>query len=147
MTAPTVTVTKPPYNLATLHTPLSPIVRTRLLNWYRINTGIILNNKGNDNDLLTACRALASGKGTPLTRGGILGIASGIQNDTGQAYSDIKTPLDFLKQLAELVLNPVRMGELLVGVILVGVGVNAILKNPAGKVKTQATRVAAVIPK
>lgn len=51
---------------------------------------------------------------------------------------------EFLAKLAEFLLNPVRMGELVVGVLLVGIGVNAILKNPAGKTGKVVARVSPV---
>lgn len=48
---------------------------------------------------------------------------------------------EFLFKLGQIILNPVRMGELVVGVLLVAVGVNAVLRNPAGKVASVATPV------
>jgi hypothetical protein len=51
----------------------------------------------------------------------------------GGAISGIAQPitstLDFLNRLADFLLNPVRLGELVVGVLLIGVGTKAVLSG------------------
>lgn len=50
----------------------------------------------------------------------------------------------FLEELAAFIFNPVRMGELVIGTLLIVVGANAVLKNPAGGAAKAVTSVVPV---
>lgn len=53
---------------------------------------------------------------------------------------EVMSTAEFLSKLAAFILNPVRMGELIVGVILIGVGVNAIAKGRPAQAVAGPTR-------
>jgi hypothetical protein len=133
----------PPVNL-----PITAAQRVKIIN-YLLVTDVYSQTAlkaTSDHDLVSEYNMIASG-GKGLGTGSIRERLGEIGTGAGGAITDVTSTLDFLKKLAEFVLNPVRMGELVVGVLLIGVGVNSILHNPVGQAKAQATKIAAVIPK
>lgn len=121
MTAPTVAI---PFDPSTLQPPLSVTQRTRIIEWITIESfsdqisgapSPASMQAMNDADLIkTYQEIIALGKfsNTPIT---------GPPNPLG-GWDGIKNLLLFL-------LNPIRMGEIIVGTILIGVAVSAMFRG------------------
>lgn len=56
--------------------------------------------------------------------------------------SGVMTTAQFLEKLGEFIFNPVRMGEMIVGVILIGVGLNAVTRGAFSRAASAPVRVA-----
>lgn len=67
---------------------------------------------------------------TSVSGGG--GLLTPFQGAAGAA-ANVLSEADALKKLLNWISDPIRMGELIVGVIVVGLGINAMLKGALGK--------------
>lgn len=78
------------------------------------------------------------------------GLGGTSQVPTGQAIkdevSDIASPFAGIEKMLEFLLDPVRMGEIIGGLILLGVGVNAMLKA-SGAPSVKPTKLIPSMPK
>lgn len=143
MSVPIPAPTAPPYNLNKLQPPLTALQRRRLLAWAQRN-GYTLPSGISDSNLIARCLDLWHGNiaGNPTLGNKLANVGEGAY---GAAQKAVSTA-EFLAKLAEFLLNPVRMGEFLVGGVLVVVGINAVLKNPVGGAVRGATKVASKLP-
>lgn len=121
---------QPPYDPSTLKAPLSAVQRTRVkawLNWYATNEtpGIKYNMTGDQNIINLYSEFVG---GSFNQKGGVPSWLSGVDSGVGNAVNDITSPLSFLQDLA----NPQlweRVGLAVVGLIVVGIGVAAMVSQ------------------
>lgn len=129
MSVPIPEPTQPPYNLSSLHPPLTMTQRSRLIAWAERN-GLTLPVTISDSDLLARCIDLQQGNisGTPSLGSRIGQIGEGATTGTEAAIAPVMDLAHFLGKLTDPHLW-VRVGEITLGVILVAVSINAALKQ------------------